>query len=619
MKTLNFLWALPLLLATTLLISCEKNQPPSCQFIEPADGFTVTKGDVISVSLTAEDADGIVSEVRLYINDEGLASLEFPYKYGLNTEDYRSGSYILKATATDDEGLESSDEVEIIIDAAYSIVSTTEATSISYNAASAGGFVSEDGGGEITDVGVYWDTLSSPETARYRVSMGQGLGEFTGTLTELPSGKQIYYKSYAVNAAGVSVGEEFSFRTNTVPTVQTGGIMSFDYASALVSGVVLADGGEALTETGVYWGTQANAELTGTRLPIENEEGVFSITLEDLSPSTTYYIKAFAVNAAGESLGEEHSFITTGTAAVNTVQALSRRYKSMVLSGEVSDNGGNEVTETGFYFGTSAVPTSSGTRVSVGSDAGSFSATLLDLIPGSTYYFIAFAVNEAGESIGEEMSFILPGGEEGTFIDPRDQEVYGTVKIGEQVWMSENLKATLYNDGTEILQVIGDTEWSGNTGPAYCWYDDDPQWEDRGALYNWYTVMTGKLCPAGWHVPSEIEWQKFEYYLGMDEAVALTDGFRGTNEGGMLKTTKLWESPNTGATNELYFSAMPTGRRGYLGDFAYLNSAVFFWTTDTDGQFPRRRLLLNDEGGISRSGAQENSGLSVRCLKDEAL
>ncbi len=616
MKTLNFLWALPFLLAATILVSCEKNQAPTCQFIKPADGFTVSKGEIISVSLTAEDADGVVSDVRLFINEEGLTSLEFPYKYDLNTDEYRSGSYILKVTARDDEGLESSDEVEIIIDAAYSMVSTIEVTSISYNAASAGGSVSDDGGGEISEVGVYWDTITSPETAGKQVSMGQGLGEFTGTLTELPHGVQIFYKAYAVNSAGISVGEEFSFVTNTVPTVQTRNIVSFDYASALVSGEITADGGEAISETGVYWSTEPNAELTGTRLPIENEEGSFSTTLENLSPFTAYYIKAFAVNAAGESLGEELSFITTGTATVSTLQALSDRYKTMVLSGEVSDNGGYEVTETGFYYGTSADPASSGTRVSVGSDEGSFSRTLLDLIPGSTYYFTAFAVNEAGESIGEEMSFILPGVEEGTFTDPRDQVVYGTVKIGEQVWMSENLKATLYNDGTEILQVTGSAEWASNAGPAYCWYDDDPQWEDRGALYNWYTVNTGKLCPAGWHVPSEIEWREFEYYLGMDEAVALTDGFRGTNEGGMLKTTKLWESPNTGATNELHFSAMPTGRRGYLGEFAYLNTTGFFWTTDTDGQFPRRRLLLNDEGGISRSGAPENSGLSVRCIED---
>lgn len=116
MKTLNFLWALPFLLAGTLLITCEKNQPPTCQFIKPADGSSITKGELVAVSITADDAEGVVSEVRLFLNEGGLASLEFPYKFDLNTEEYRSGSYILKVTARDDEGLESIDEVEIILD-----------------------------------------------------------------------------------------------------------------------------------------------------------------------------------------------------------------------------------------------------------------------------------------------------------------------------------------------------------------------------------------------------------------------------------------------------------------------------------------------------------------------
>lgn len=618
MKTLNFLWALPFLLAATLLVSCEKNQAPTCQFLKPADASTITKGETVTVSINAEDADGLVSEVRLYINEEGLASLEFPYQYSLNTEELRSGSYTLKVTARDDEGLESSDEVEIIVDAAYSIVTTGEATSITYNSALAGGEVKDDGGGEITDVGVFWDTISSPQTAGKQVSLGQGLGEFSGTLTDLPDGTQIFYMAYAENSAGISVGEIFSFVSHTTPTVQTNPIESYDYASALVGGEVTADGGEALTETGIYWSSEPNAEETGTRLSIENTAGIFSATLENLSPFTSYYIKAFALNAAGESLGEEQSFTTSGPATVNTLEATSKRYKSMVLSGEISENGGNEVTESGFYYGTSPNSASSGTRVPVESETASFNSTLSDLIPGSTYYYTAFAVNGAGESTGEEMSYKLPEVEEGTLNDPRDQKVYSTVKIGEQVWMSENLKATVFNDGAEILQISDSADWNHNTGPAYCWYEDDPQWKENGALYTWYTINTGKLCPAGWHVPSDTEWRQLEYYLGMEEEVSATDGYRGTNEGGMLKTTELWNAPNTGATDELLFSVEPSGRRGYRGEFAHLYTATFFWSNEIGvGNEPLVRVLWNESGQISRTTSYKNNGYSVRCLQDE--
>jgi uncharacterized protein (TIGR02145 family) len=184
--------------------------------------------------------------------------------------------------------------------------------------------------------------------------------------------------------------------------------------------------------------------------------------------------------------------------------------------------------------------------------------------------------------------------------------------------MSENLKATLYSDGTEILHVTDSALWSNNSGPAYCWPDTDPQWKERGALYNWYTVETGKLCPAGWHVPSDKEWRQLEFFLGMDESVALTDGFRGKNEGGMLKTTSLWDSPNAGATDELGFKAIPTGRIGDNGEFLYLNAVAFFWSRTLDGtNRPIRRLLYYENGQISRVVATRDFGLSVRCVKDK--
>ena len=619
MKLLDFRKALFFLLAISVFISCEKNQPPTCQFLKPADGYTANKGDMVTIAVSADDAEGTVTEVRLFINEEGLASLDFPYNYELNTDNYRSGPYIIKLTAKDDEGLESSAEIEIIIDAIYSIVSTTEVSDINYNSAVAGGAVSDDGGAEISETGVYWDTIPSPETAGNQIPMGQGLGVFTGTLSELPHGKQIYYKAYAVNSAGISIGEEFSFMTNTIPTVKTGTIQSVGFASALVSGEIVSDGGETITEKGIYWSTDTIADITGTRLLIEGQEAEYSTTLTDLSTSTTYYVKAFAVNAAGESLGEEVHFTTTGTATVLTHEARSNRYTSRILSGGISDNGGNELSETGFYFGTSPDPASSGSRISVGSEMGEFTSTQIDLVPGSTYYYTAFAVNEAGESLGEIMSFELTHGEEGSITDSRDQKEYGTIQIGEQVWMSENLRATQLNDGTEIPYVTDSTSWYSNgILPAYGWPEYDPKWEERGALYNYYVIETGKLCPAGWHVPSAEEWRELEYYLGMEESTILTDGFRGDNEGGMLKTTTLWDSPNTGATDELGFSALPTGRFGFEGDYGYLNSRTFFWaSTRLNWNRPMRRMLDDEHGQLSRSVVMENSGLSVRCVKDE--
>jgi len=142
-----------------------------------------------------------------------------------------------------------------------------------------------------------------------------------------------------------------------------------------------------------------------------------------------------------------------------------------------------------------------------------------------------------------------------------DGNTYDIVKIGDQVWMAHNLMTTKFNDGTEIALVTDATEWAGLESPAYCWYDNQSYnyKEDYGAMYNWFTVNTEKLCPFGWHVPSYTEWQALLQPLG--------------NLGGKLKEagTAHWLSPNTGATNSTGFNALPGGDRFYTGSFERLS------------------------------------------------
>ena len=96
-----------------------------------------------------------------------------------------------------------------------------------------------------------------------------------------------------------------------------------------------------------------------------------------------------------------------------------------------------------------------------------------------------------------------------------DGNVYHTLKIGSQVWMVENLKTTRYNDSTEITMIEDSTLWNHLTEPACCWMDNDlNNKEPYGGLYNWYAVNTGKLCPDGWHVPTNEEWTELIDYLG---------------------------------------------------------------------------------------------------------
>lgn len=156
------------------------------------------------------------------------------------------------------------------------------------------------------------------------------------------------------------------------------------------------------------------------------------------------------------------------------------------------------------------------------------------------------------------------GNESNATVKDIDGNQYQTVKIGSQVWMKENLKVTRYRNGDPIPRVTVNSEWVDLATGAYCacYNDEGTTAFTYGYLYNWYAVDDRRnLAPAGWHVPTDAEWQILMDYLG-GEILA----------GGKLKETGTshWASPNTGATNESGFTARPGGIRGFdYGRFHY--------------------------------------------------
>jgi uncharacterized protein (TIGR02145 family) len=192
-----------------------------------------------------------------------------------------------------------------------------------------------------------------------------------------------------------------------------------------------------------------------------------------------------------------------------------------------------------------------------------------------------------------------------------DGNVYHTVTIGTQVWMVENLKTTKYRDGTSIPNVTNDDDWAILTTGAYCDYDNTPTNSTTyGKLYNWYAATNAhNIAPTGWHVPTDEEWNTLTTYLG-GESVA----------GGMLKEigTTHWASPNTGATNETGFTALPGGSRYGSGGFYDIGNDGSWWsTTDHDGTLAwYRYIIYNEKYVISYNFRSKVMGFSVRCVKD---
>lgn len=208
----------------------------------------------------------------------------------------------------------------------------------------------------------------------------------------------------------------------------------------------------------------------------------------------------------------------------------------------------------------------------------------------------------------------------GPIVTDKDGKSYNSIviqwkddnlQLKSQTWMSQNLSTTTYNDGTPIALITDDDAWIGLTSPAYCYMGNDASKKYLyGALYNWYVVNTGKLCPVGWHVPSDDEFTKLTNFVG-GPGVA----------GGKLKErdTIHWMANNPGATNSIGFTALPAGYRSnfFKQTFNGFRGNAYFWsTTEANENQSIAFGMWYSDSGTDHIGWPKQFGFSVRCLKD---
>lgn len=197
---------------------------------------------------------------------------------------------------------------------------------------------------------------------------------------------------------------------------------------------------------------------------------------------------------------------------------------------------------------------------------------------------------------------------------------YDLIEIGGQCWLGDNLNAVTLNDGTPIENITDNTSWSTTTTPAYCYYQNNTAYQTLyGNLYNFATIQTNKLCPTGWHVPSDCEWMYMEGSLGLSIADQQSGtGFRGTTEGDALKSLDGWNEPHTAHNNSTGFTALPGGYRFTSGTFNG-RTLYGYWATSTPdgttGNVWSRKLNVGNSN-INRAANSNIQGYSVRCIKD---
>lgn len=294
---------------------------------------------------------------------------------------------------------------------------------------------------------------------------------------------------------------------------------------------------------------------------------------------------------------------TTNVSAITTTTARG--------GGSINSDGGSAITTRGVCWSTAQTPTIADNKTTDGTGIGDFISNITGLSADTPYNVRAYATNSVGTGYGNNISFTTNSIWSGTVTDIDGNE-YQTVIIGTQIWMAENLKVIHYRNGDAIPNIADNTTWAGLSNGAYC----DPNNDENnvatyGRIYNRYTVDDSRgLVPAGWRVPTDDEWLELKDFLG------------GWNvAGGKLKETgtAYWKDPNTGATNETGFTALPAGYRWFNGTFTEIGTEVYFWGggINQSGYFNPAYLEYDDSrfhfgGGDFRS----TDGFSVRCIKD---
>ena len=420
----------------------------------------------------------------------------------------------------------------------------------------------------------------------------------------------------------------------TLSSVSTAAVTDISRTAATSGGDVTGDGGAAVISRGVCWDTAENPTVDNNKTSDGSGTGPFTSSITQLTPGTTYYVRAYAENEVGIVYGNQRTFtsgaIVTATLSTKTIESITS--SAAMTGGDITDDGGGNITARGVCWSTGQSPTIDDNKTNDGSGSGSFTSEISGLDFDTEYYVRAYATNSAGTAYGNELSFTTEP------LKDADGNTYTTVEIGSQVWMVENLRTTTLNDGTklkaenDIPLVTDNTTWTNLTTPAYCWYENDEEtYGSYGALYNWYAVNNGDLCPPGWHVASKSDWDAMLQYL-IDNGFNY-DGSTNTpiSENKLAKalasSTGWTSSNNTGVPgnsdypdkiNVTGFSAWPGGYRSVAdGSFRDRNAYGYWWTSSSsDEDNAHCYTIMSHWDQVDYYEFGKKYGLSVKCVKD---
>ena len=617
-KLLRFALASCIILSI-ILNSCKKDEIPTLTTSEVTD---VTAESANCGGIVIYDGGSMVSERGVCwslsnnptIKDSKTSDGAGEGSFTSNLSNLEAATtYYVRAFATSKAGTGYGMEVSFTTQGQVPTTATHVATNVTPTSATLNGVVNANylstvvsfEFGTSTSYGQTVNAMQSPVS-------GNSNTNITAEISGLTAGTIYHFRVKTVNSLGATYGNDMEFTTlGQSPTAITQSARYITTTGATLNGMINAN---FLSTTVTFeYGTSTTYGNTvqATPSPVTGNNPIsVSANLSGLSIGTIYHFRIIAMNELGTTIGDDLSFPTLGQAPVALTQAASHLTGSSAeLNAIVNPNW--LATTVEFDYGTTS---SYGITVALDQDfvtGGSdtlLSSIISGLLPETTYHFRVKATNSLGITFGDELTFTTLAESQ---ISDIDGNVYNTVQIGSQIWISENLKVLSLNDGSTIKYGLLDHDWSKNE-PAYCYWLNDPSYNTvYGKLYNWYAVETGKLCPIGWRVPTIDDINELQYYLK-------------DSIGAFLKEIGYdhWIPPNRGAVDKYGFTALPGQLRWYNGYLwpinTYEDQSCNFWTSSIDEQsgLPIYISILNNAIGIIKYRHSKNIGFSIRCIKN---
>lgn len=309
--------------AVVFLSGCKKDPVlPTISTVAPAEVTStsaVAGGNVLSDGRAAitergicwsESANPTVDDNKKIVNESGTGVFSVDIT-GL----MKATTYHVRAFAVNSVGISYGEDLQFTTLATPPAISTRAIGEISWTTATSGGSGLSDGGSDITAKGICWSTSSGPVVSGQHTVDGTGPGDFVSSLTDLTPNTLYYVRSYATNSQGTTYGNEVSFRTLqvVVPSLTTNAATGITLTEAVSGGNSISENGAAVLEKGICWNTTGNPTTSGPHASSGTGTGNFTVNIDELSPSTVYYVRAYARNSAGIGYGSEVAFSTDAT------------------------------------------------------------------------------------------------------------------------------------------------------------------------------------------------------------------------------------------------------------------------------------------------------------------